>query len=173
MPSVRVMKNILVLGGSGLIGGAVARCALLSSTSSIHVPTRREFDLANPTNFIERLECYDLAFLCAGINGFKECEKRADSWRVNVDGVLTIALQLIKDDGAFVVYPSTQSVEWGGLSSLPYTRQRAQVEAVLLSTWCAAVVRCGRVTTENAANCAAALYGRGIDRKPGVYQWPS
>jgi len=170
--------NILVVGGDGLIGKAVSdyivkteeELGVIVTTTrrktSVPCSTIAYLDLLKPEDFsIERK--FHFAFLCAGINGFEACEGNRLSWRANVDGIIDIAMRLIEDQ-AFVVYPSTQAVEWSNSS---YARQRAQVEAVLLATREAAIVRIGRVNAQNSWSCGRALMQTALMRKPGVYYW--
>lgn len=171
--------NILVVGGDGLIGKAVCKHVTVYEEEVEHflVTTRRStsakcegiayLDLLKPQAFSIRTK-FHIAFLCAGINGFKQCEGNETAWHTNVDGVLTVAMRLIKECGTFVVYPSTQAVGW---SSSDYARQRAQVEAVLLSTWNAAIIRVGRVGAHNCRDCAKALYMTGLRFQAGIYYW--
>ena len=173
--------NFLVVGGDAVIGNAISHYIasteeddtfILNTTrrkTSAHVNGIAYLDLMEPERFVIKQQ-FNLAFLCAGVSGFRECERDLNSWRINVDGVLNIAMRLIVVNKTFVVYPSTQAVEWWTWSN--YARQRAQVEAVLLATWRAAIVRVGRVTEQNKAACAKALVQIGLTFQPGVYQWP-
>lgn len=171
--------NCLIVGGDGLIGQSVAQHLtgneielerIVSTTrrkTSVQCAGLAFLDLLQPQDFgIDNIG-FHLAFLCAGINGFAQCETDQTSWRVNVDGVLNVALRLIKC-GTFVVYPSTQAVEWSDSS---YGRQRAQVEAVLLAVGNAAIIRIGRVHQGNRMACAKQLVETGMLFQPGVYYW--
>lgn len=166
--------NVMVIGGNGLIGSAVVAYVQASSAYEKLIVTTRNskhnpLDLAEPHRFGIGDWNGFTCFLCAGITGFETCAVAPRySWKVNVDGVVNVAMRLIKR-GTFIVYPSSEAVEW---STGAYASQRRQVEAVLLSTWYAAIVRCGRVTEENKRSCAEALFNRGIEREPGIYRWP-
>lgn len=182
-PGLRSVKlDVLVIGSDGVVGTAIRKEFADHPEFNAHVlATTRRGQRGPDSVFLNMLEpdamsfwsqarlCrVELAFMCAGINGFKECEGQPESWRINVDGTLYVALRLIKERGVFVVYPSTQAVEWLGSA---YARQRAQVEAALLATWQAAIVRIGRTTKGNGRACAEALVRHGLRRRPGTYYW--
>lgn len=163
----------IVVGGDGLIGSAVA-CLLPEAV----VTTRRhDVEEASGRMFLDLLSSpppmvqFDTAFLCAGINGFRENEGNRQAWRANVDGVLAVAAAIrpLHSEHCFLVYVSTGAVEWSDAS---YARQRAHVEAVLLGWRRAAIVRPEKVTKENAAAFAAMLVACGQKRMPGIYHWP-
>lgn len=163
-----IVTRALIVGGDGLLGSA---CGEVLNWKYKTIKTERtsrrngrhiQYDLewGDP----DVLPPADVVFLCAAITGFRECEGNRRAWQVNVDGVLRVALRY-----PFCVYPSTQAVEW---SANQYARQAAQVEAVLLATRSAAIVRCGRVTSDTALQCAAKLVHCGLDKTPGIYHWP-
>lgn len=163
----------LVVGGDGLIGKAVLARLCAAGLPAV-ATTRRaipddkwawlRLDLTEPAS---ELPAADVAYLCAGIKGFRECEGVAETWRVNVDGMVAVGKQLLRQ-GAFVVYVSTDAVDWSPSS---YARQRAQVEAVLQGCGDPAIVRCGRVTSETAPGLAAVLIEIGTQRRAGVHRW--
>lgn len=157
------MVSALVVG-DGLIGSAICH----GIEGALHT-SRREggfyLDLLNPPGALPQA---DVAYLCAGVNGFKQCEGNCKAWRTNVDGVLSVAKTLNRQ-GSFLVYISTAAVEWSGEM---YARQRAMVE-IGLNTMCdPAIIRPEKVTADNAAEFAAFVVAIGSGHRPGVHHWP-
>lgn len=159
--------DAFIVGGDGLIGGAVAHALNGKSIAS----TRRDkpgaifLDLLNPP---ETLPQADVAYLCAGVNGFKQCEGNCNAWRTNVDGVLAVAKTLNRQ-GSFLVYISTAAVEW---SAEMYARQRAMVEIGLNALCDPAIIRPEKVTADNAAEFAAFVIAIGSGHRAGIHHWP-
>ncbi len=172
--------KILVVGGDGLIGGAV-RAQLMwqlkeKDADELIVTTRRPgrangknvfyLDLAKPP--MELPKDVSLVFLCAGINGFRECAISL-SWRTNVDGVLEVAERLSADLDAFVVYISTSAVEW---SCEPYALQRQAVEQGLRAVcYRRAIIRPEKVTPENVIGFAQYVVDIGLHHHMGLHRW--
>lgn len=169
----------LVVGGDGLIGAAVAK-ACREHGLAVVATTRRPGEinsLARPYLDLERpprhLPACDVAFLCAGIKGFRECEGNAQSWRVNVDGVLAVGRRLLRQmDVPFIVYVSTSAVEW---LDTAYARQRAMVEGGLLAMSDAndqvAIVRADKFTAETAPELAHRMIEIAHARADGIHHW--
>ena len=158
----------LVVGGDGLIGRAlVERLQPCEWTSrSPRAPGGRFYlDLLAPPEVIASEA--QVAFLCAGINGFKECRHNRDSWRVNVDGMISV-IDCLRT--VFPVYVSSNAVEW---SDEPYAQQRRAVEAYLRAArgW-SAIVRCEKVTAGNVSALADSLIDVARERAIGVHRWP-
>jgi dTDP-4-dehydrorhamnose reductase len=166
------MMRALVVGGDGLIGAAVADVmrqrgfAVVATTRRGHVGGEWHwFDLMVPRF---PLPAADVAVLCAGIAGFRECEGYSKSWRINVDGVLAAGRHLL-DRGTFVVYVSSTAVEW---SDCAYARQRATVEVGLQAVEDLAIVRAEKVTAGNVSTFARWVAELADRRLPGVHHWP-
>ena len=114
----------------------------------------------------DQLMTADTAYLCAGVNGIRENEGNEISWRTNVDGTIAVVKLL---PGAFVVYLSSNAVEWSDTS---YARQRAAVESFLHARGRAAIVRVQKVTKDNVAQFVLFLVKIGQKQRDGVYHWP-
>lgn len=164
------MKRALIVGGDSCIGTALyielvtLGIDLIATTRRTDKPQRRYLDLAKQ---LGDLPLCDTAFLCAGIKGFKECERDPMAWRVNVDGMLAVGRRLMKRD-TFVVYVSTDAVEW---SSNAYARQRAMVELGLQSIGEPAIMRCERFDERTARQLAQAMIAVGETQQAGVHHW--
>ncbi len=166
--------KFLVVGGDGVIGSAVVRRLTVyrGGTADLIITTRRStadryfLDLRDPPPADQYPE-HDIVFLCAGINGFLESAKNPDAWRVNVDGVMSVARQAARR-GAFIAYVSTAAVEW---SNEPYAWQRRSVED-RLDRFDPAIFRPQRVTSGNSDEFAKFMIDIAWKRLPGLYRWP-
>jgi uncharacterized protein YbjT (DUF2867 family) len=165
--------RVLVIGGSGLIGSAVV-AELLAHAHDVLAPSHAELDLADPPAHLPQV---DAAVICAGPKGFRPCEAEGaiPSWRVNVDGVLNVALRLMGFPiSTKVVFVSSDAVEW---SDGAYARQKAVVEVALQAAGCSpiiaspTIIRPERVTPETAPSLAVAI-SIAIDAPGGVIHWP-
>lgn len=163
----------LILGSNSCIGRALYQQSVqMTDWRMIETWHRRRasprhsihLDLVEP---IPTLPPCDIAFLCAGIKGFKECERDPMSWRVNVDGILSAGKQLMRAN-AFVVYVSTDAVEW---SDSAYARQKAHAEIGLQAFGDPAIVRCQRFDDATAPRAATAMIEIAINRRAGVHHW--
>ncbi len=173
------MKILVV--GDGLIGSTIKAKLLWQRMecgdeliSTTRKPGRANgksvlyLDLAKPP--MELPKDLGLVFLCAGINGFRECAISL-SWRTNVDGVLDVAERLLLFGGptVFVVYISTSAVEW---SDDPYARQRWAVEQGLRAfCYRRAVIRPEKVTPENSNGFAQYAVDIGLNQRAGLHRW--
>jgi len=165
------MKRVLIVGGDSCIGTALyielvtLGIDIVSTTRRVvSSPRRKVLDLTQP---IGDLPLCDTAFLCAGIKGFKECERDPMAWRVNVDGMLAVGRRLMRRD-TFVVYVSTDAVEW---SWDAYARQRAMVELGLQSIGEPAIMRCEKFDERTAPRLAQAMIAIGETQQAGVHHW--
>lgn len=163
------MKSLIV-GGDSCIGIALAGVlpgAVRTTRKPSFTLNPIYFDLSTPRTLPADVLRLDTAFLCAGIKGFKECERDPLSWRVNVDGILAMGKQLMRA-GVFVVYVSTDAVEW---SDSAYARQKAHAELGLQAFGDPAIVRCQRFDAATAPRLAAYMIEIAQARKPGIYHW--
>ena len=161
------MKHLLV-GARGIVGSAIKARLLKIGADAVCTTRSAEdgsmrFDLLIDSPAI--LPDADIVYLVAGIPNFLACETDRASYRVNVDAVIAIARRF---PGAFLVYVSSDAVEWCGATAL--ARQKSAVEACLLHRE-AAILRPARVTRENAAAFAELAVGIGAARMAGVYRW--
>ncbi len=170
--------KIMVVGGDGLIGGAVSAQLMWQHKEGddLIMTTRKPgrangkdilyLDLVTPP--MELPKGVDLVFLCAGINGFRECAISL-SWRTNVDGVLEVAERLSADLDAFVVYISTSAVEW---SCEPYALQRQAVEQGLRAVcYRRAIIRPEKVLHANVIDFAKYVVDIGLSQRAGLHHW--
>jgi dTDP-4-dehydrorhamnose reductase len=109
--------SILVIGGDGLVGGAVAS-ALAAKGRIVHRTTRRVshkdsdifLDLADPSLGSAPLPEVETAIFCAAVNGFARC--RADprhAYQVNVNATHVLTRRLATR-GCRVIYLSSSAV---------------------------------------------------------------
>lgn len=162
------MKSALIVGRDSCIGAAlVDRVKAQRVYETTRRPTVGRYVYLNLAQPIPKLPEAEVAFLCAGIKGFKECNDPL-TWRVNVDGVLSVGKQLLRR-GVFVVYVSTGAVEW---SDSAYARQRAMVEIGLQAMGDPAIVRAEKFDASNAADLAEKLIAIADTRISGIHHWP-
>jgi dTDP-4-dehydrorhamnose reductase len=143
----------LVVGGDGLLGGALARQletdGVRVMTTSRHAGTGTlSLDLATkPQSWRLPDQGLDVAFLCAAVTGQGACEREPAATRlINVERTCALADALLAR-GVFLVFPSTDLVS---AAPLPvYAQQKREVEAHLAGK-SAAVVRLGKVLAPRA-----------------------
>ena len=138
----------LVLGANGIIGSALFS-RLQSTGVSTWGTTRRSnatpqqnmlpFDLLDPpATWPFANHHFDVVYLCAGICRMSLCEDDPiGTSKINIDGMMTAAKQL-SDQGAFIVFLSTNQVFAGSEAFVPenapdqplneYGRQKSIVE---------------------------------------------
>lgn len=153
--------GLLVVGGSGTLGGALAACARARG-GHLHVTARTgvgcdsRLDLATNAAHWPIPSGLGAAVLCGAVTRLESC--RVDprgSRAVNVTGTLQLA-QRLAESGVFVIFPSTNLVLAGDVpralataSRAPqteYGRQKAEVETALEGLGSrAAVVRLTKV----------------------------
>ena len=153
--------NVLVIGSDGFIGKHLHECIPCCGHTSVGMG-KKEYDLRKPTE----LPHADVAYLCAGVNGFEKCEGSRDAWKSNVDGTITTIKNLL-NDGTFPVFLSSDSVCW---SASQYSRMKAQVEAYMLHSG-GAIVRCGRVTQANIGDLIRFLLKVSNEKTHGLTEW--
>lgn len=166
------MIDHLVIGGNGLIGTAL--CEELERRNLTFICTTRRSSESLGPKFMFRLghdepaELPDagIVYLVAATPGFAACEGNAESWVVNVDAQIAIARRFKAT--AFIVYVSSDSVEWGGVTA--YARQKAQVEAYIQAID-GAIVRPSRVVPAMAPDFAKLMVDVGLRRQQGVTRW--
>lgn len=162
----------LVIGGDGFLGRALV-AALKDAGESVRCTTRRPafigaadyLDLAEP---IPALPDVDVVYLVAAITTFQACEGNAEAWRVNVDAPIEVAMQAI-DRGSFVVFVSSDAVEWCGATA--YARTKAAAEVAIRTLRHSAIVRPARIGPQRVNELCELMIGIGRDRKAGVYRW--
>ncbi len=147
-----MVQSILIIGGDGVIGQALAS-RLIAEGYRVSTTTRRPsnsrpnsvyLDLYNKTTFENILSGkFDIFIMCAGNTSISECEKHPEETKIiNVEAVIEIAT-LLCHESSFFIYLST-SLVFNGATPLPkisdntnpsteYGRQKAEVEKLLLS----------------------------------------
>lgn len=154
--------RVLVVG-DGVLGSALVQkipgAKGTSRKGEIH------FDLRDES--ISLPEC-DVAYLTAGTKGYRECEGDTEIFRADVDGNIRLAKHLHKS-GVFVVFISTDGVEWGAHTS--YARNRLLVEMFIHSID-GAIVRPAKFDASNVDGLCELLTEIGAKRKGGVHYWP-
>lgn len=111
----------------------------------------------------------DLAFLCAGTKGYAECEGNRKAFRSDVDGNIRLARSLLKG-GAFVVFVSTDAVEWALHTA--YARNRFMVELAIGGLPNVAIFRPAKFDRNNVGEVAKACAAVGLERRVGLTRWP-
>lgn len=165
------MSRALVVGGTGFVGAALVaelhrrgRQVIATSRRPAPLPPGEVFyDLADGQP--EQLPVADTVYLVAAMPTFAACEGNPLAWRVNVDAPIAIARQF---PGAFVVFVSSDAVEWCGATA--YARQKAQVEGFMHSRW-GAIVRPNRILPQTVGAFAALLADVGESRNSGLHRW--
>lgn len=109
----------------------------------------------------------DVVYICAGVNGAKNCEGNQEAHRTNVDGTIKLAKHYV-GHGAFVVWVSSTTVEWANTS---YARQKAMTETVLFNVPNVGIVRAGRVLHSNVDDLCNVLMKVGRDGIEGLTLW--
>lgn len=139
-------QHHLVVGAESMIGAALLQ-RLTRSGLDARGTTRRH-DAVTGTNLFLDLsavpdswkpsEPVDVAILCAGVTRLKACmETPKESRLINVDGIVKVA-EILRKQGAFVIYLSTNQVFDGTLPRVTpsnatspvteYGRQKAEAE---------------------------------------------
>lgn len=156
----------LVIGGDGFIGKALVSAlqqrgheALATSRRGHAIP----FDLARPTE----LPAADVAYLVASVTGVPP-EGTEDAWRVNVDGTIETACNLLRA-GVFVLFLSSAAVY---TRSDAYARHKTIVEAYLRDKE-AAIVRLGNVHPAAIQLVVSMLVDAGEARAAKLIRWPA
>lgn len=168
-------RGCLIVGGDGMIGGALFDECRKRGIDA--VSTTRRFGLNDDDSVVLDLlvpQLYDcvpdvsVAYLCAGVVGYKHCEGNPAAWRTNVDGTIALGRRLVRQ-GAFVVFMSSDAVEH--LPHSAYGLQKAAVEGFLQSVTEPAIVRAGRVDREMLPDLCDMLIAIGEERRVGVHNF--
>lgn len=155
------MRKALIVGGDGLIGGALLAQLRADGIDAV-ATTRRAgqghrrvlLDLAAPEKW-PSLSGFDLAFLCAAETSIARCaETPAATRAVNVCATARLA-EALASRGVFVVVPSTNAVfdgtqpyraaEEPRCPVTEYGRQKSDLEERVLSARSMAVLRLTKV----------------------------
>jgi dTDP-4-dehydrorhamnose reductase len=145
------MRSALVVGGDGLIGHALT-ADLITASWHVTCTSRREnllsgwlhFDLKDGVDTLPHavVQQADVVFLCAAVTGFATCANDPEASRhINVTRSVELGRRFMQN-GAHVVYLSSNAVFNGTQSRLDefaptnpvteYGRQKAECEATLL-----------------------------------------
>ena len=112
---------------------------------------------------------FESAYLCAGTKGYAENEGNRESFRADVDGNISLAKMLLRA-GSFVVFISTDGVEWGAHTA--YARNRLLVELALVMQPNVAIVRPAKFSKETVGPLADLCVRIGSKKIDGVHYWP-
>ncbi len=148
----------LIVGARGKLGSALMR--LLPKS---HAYRHRLEDVPQNT------DDYAVAYLCAGTVGFAECEGNRKAFRSDVDGNIRIARNLL-EQGTFVVFVSTDAVEWALHTA--YARNRFSVELAIGGLPNVAIFRPSKFDATNVSRVAKACAYVGENRIQGLTRWP-
>lgn len=187
--------KILVVGGDSTVGkrlverlenqvdGELSNQVFRTTRQAVQHKNQLHLNLLNPV--LPSGE-WDLIYFVAAITGIMGCEVTSESWRVNADGPVQLALQAserahmvnltpdaddalgIVEVGAHVVFISSDAVELA--PGLAYSMQKAYAESVILSLG-GAVVRPARILPEKLDNLVELLVDVGVNRKSGLHRW--
>lgn len=162
--------KLLIVGGDGFIGRELTRLAREVCDAEVAATSRRSgaslhLDLLQMGDV--SLPQVDVSFLCAAVADYRACEGNAEAWRVNVDGTIAVAKQLMRA-GSFVVFLSSVAAEWATHSA--YGRAKALVECTLQAIGDPAILRFERVTPARLETIALRSLDIGMARKPGIYR---
>lgn len=161
----------LIVGADGLLGSHL----MLDERLGSRWGTVRKARLGFTEFHLESLDppnvpVPDIAFLCAGTKGFAECEGNRDAFRADVDGNITLAHRLLRT-GTFVVFVSTDAVEWGLHTA--YARNRFHVELSLVGHLSAAIFRPKKFDARRVGEVAQLVADIGLERNAGLYREPA
>lgn len=154
----------LVLGADGYIGNHLRNRLCCFGTSRRPSSNLRHFDALNPN--WDKLCGFDVIYVCLAANGAKNCEGSQDSFRVNVDFPIELAVR----KPAFIVWLGSQSVEW---MDGAYPRQKLACETVLRTMPWVGIVRSGRVLNTQIDDLCSEIIRVGTNRIGGVTRWGS
>ncbi len=170
-------QKVLVVGGDSNVGKVLSK-KLFTDGHDVIQTTRREvlhtkqiyLNLLNPK--LPTGVVYDVIYLVAAITGIMACEINPESWRVNADGPVALALQATygcnNPQFTQVVFVSSDAVE--SAPRLAYSLQKAYAETAVLSLG-GAVVRPARILPERLYNLVELLIDVGINKKKGLHRW--
>jgi len=150
----------LIIGASGILGSAIRKRLPTS-----YAPDRSMYDLTDDPSVLPDVA---VAYLCAGTKGYRECEGNLQAFRADVDGNLRLAKYLLKR-GTFVVFVSTDGVEWG--ANVAYSRNRLLVEMALVMQPNVAIVRPAKFSADTVGPLADLCISVGEGRKDGLHYW--
>lgn len=162
----------LIVGSDGMIGGAMYAEAAARGIDVIGT-SRRIDDDSRCFLDIEQVEFGELpvaeiAYIFAGIVGYKNCEGNPKAQRVNVDGTIRLVKKFIAD-GTFIVFMSSDAVEH--MLGTAYGTQKALVEIFLQATTNPAIVRSGRIERNMLPDLCDLLLEIGKNRTPGIFNF--
>lgn len=158
----------LVIGGDSFIGGELVR--QLEARGEQVIKTTRKlgredavfFDMTYPLI----PEC-DVAFICAAVTKFIDCEDDRNAYRVNVDAPISIATQQA-EKGALTVFISSEAVERALHTA--YGMQKALAEVGLAGVGNVIIARIGKTTAQNVENVCSRIVALAQVGKPGLYR---
>ncbi len=174
----------LVIGGDGLIGGALCKelgarnLEYLATTRRVHsnllppppqIPAAVPFDLREAATAdlpIGPMEDDGIVYLVAAVAGFGKCQTNPDAWRVNVDGPLRLAERLWR---CFFVFISSDVVEMPGSDA--YQTQKRYVELYFRLAG-GMIIRPALVAPGRVGELAKVIVDEGLARQPGGLRWP-
>lgn len=150
---------ILVTGSTGILGSAIMRRAVADE----YFGRLEDEDFLNTSG-------YESAILCAGTKGTEACEGNRKVFRSDVDGNIRLARHLLKS-GSFVVFVSTEAVEWA--LNTAYARNRFMVELAIGGLPNVAIVRPGRFDPSNVGPLADLCIKVATEKLEGLHYWKS
>lgn len=162
------MKQHLIIGRDGLLGSA-----LMGRLLGNGIGTTRRMSSPGPHYDLlwenaDALPRADVAYLCAGTKGYRECEGNRDAFHADVDGNLR-AIKMLLARGTFVVFVSTDAVCWGAHTA--YARNRLIVETAITLQPRVAIMRPAKFDQRTAGDLADHCLLVGGQELEGVHYW--
>lgn len=106
-----ILKNVLLLGGSGLLGTKIIDSNIFKN---IHYPSSKDINLLNRQSIKKFLskENVDIVINCAALARMKQCEKNPEkAINVNIKGTLNLTQSISEiDKKILIVHISSDSV---------------------------------------------------------------
>ena len=162
---------MLIVGSDGMIGNALFVEASVRQLNPIG--TTRRKDVTRYFLDIEHQETGELpkakvAYILAGIVGYKNCEGNPHAYRVNVDGTIKIIKRLMAQ-GTFIVFMSSDAVEH--MLTTSYRLQKSLVEMFMQMSVGGAIVRSGRMERHMLPDLCDLLLDIGQKRMNGIFNF--
>lgn len=115
------MKKLLITGGTGFLGIRIAQ--FYDKKYEIFSPTHSQMDITDEEQVLRVFEAWrpDIVVHCAAVSDVGQCDREPEkSWKINVDGSVTVA-KASKRVGAKCILCSSDQVYFGSSSDAAHT----------------------------------------------------
>lgn len=162
---------MLIVGSDGMIGNALFCEASVRQLNPIGTTRRKDesryfLDFEHQTT--DELPKAKVAYVMAGIVGYKNCEGNPHAYRVNVDGTIQLIKRLMAQD-THVVFMSSDAVEC--MLTTSYGLQKSLVEMFIQMSGGGAIIRSGRIERHMLPDLCNLLLDVGQKRKTGIFNF--